>query len=48
MAHDSSFNKQLKRQLTARAAMNKSLPSENLIDFTEYVEKQKEKNRKPD
>ena len=47
MEHESSFNKQLRKEITARAVMNeetKNLPVENPFDLTEYVEKQKEEN----
>ena len=47
MEHESSFNRQLKKEITARVVMikkNSNLPSENPFDFTERVEKQKEEN----
>ena len=47
MEHDSSFNRQLKKEITARALIikkNENLPIENPFDFTEFLEKQKEEN----
>ena len=42
MEQDSSFNKQLRKEIRARGLMNKN--NENPFDFTEFVEKQKEDN----
>ena len=47
MEQEASFNKQLKKEITARVQMNEkiqNLPTEHPFDFTEYVEKQKEEN----
>ena len=45
MEHNSSFNKQLRKKITARSVMNKQIknnPEDNPFDFTDFVEKQKE------
>ena len=45
MEHSSSFNKQLRKELTARAVMNKqieNIPKDNPFGFTDIVKKQKE------
>ena len=45
MEHNSSFNKQLRKEITARAVMKKqikNIPKDNPFDFTDIVKKQKE------
>ena len=45
MEHKSSFNKQLRKEISARAVMNKqieNIPKDNPFDFTDIVKKQKE------
>ena len=45
MEHNSSFNKQLRKEITARAVMKKqikNIPKDNPFNFTDIVKKQKE------
>ena len=47
MGRESSFNKQMEKEITARAVMTKKIKNhsiENPFDLTGYVEKQKEGN----
>ena len=47
MELNSSFNKQVRKEISARAVINKKiikLAVENPFDFTEYVENQEEEN----
>ena len=48
MEHNSSFNKQLRKEITARAVMNKqikNIPEDNPFDFTDIIKSKKKMMR---